>query len=213
VLNQDSPLLFLFFSWFLLVVATMSFVFWLGRISKDWEGWDYILYCKPILENADERISFVDLEEYADAKYDWKMNECLYILDFIDGLGDAVADNKIIAYGRDNSARYSDGFLQKLYMIPIQQEHWRNHRIEALGAHYTKNNIDAVSRSQHKDGNKIVFVDLHFSRWQARKWLNKYADASKGAHQKKEDKRTRDQAEARKFFEEEETPAPTDPQA
>lgn len=172
--DQDASIIFLLFVWLLLVAITTAFAFWLGRISKDWEGWNYIFYGKSVQETADGWMTFSELSEYAKSK-GWMQSGAAVINEAYDlnhGIGDAVAKEYIEIIGRFNPQ--GDTNLNDIYPHKIKNDHWVDHFIDAqsvlIGLQpssraVTRPKVSSLGQEQQE------YVDLALNRWQVRKWL------------------------------------------
>src|SRR5262249_45241767 len=129
--DHTASLRWLFIIWFATTIIIGVFIFCLGRLSKEWNGWDYIFYGKPIYEGVDDWMSFSELREYAKSK-GWMQGIKEGIQEAFDlnnGIGDAVSKGYIEIIGRYNPQR--DTNLNDIYPCKIPQEHWRDHYIDS----------------------------------------------------------------------------------
>lgn len=170
--DQDSSILLLFCYWLTLVAITVVFAFWLGRKSKGWEGWDYILYGRPISDNAiDDWMTFSEVRDYAKSK-GWMPdgNEGNEAVDLERGIGDALSKGLIDVKGRFNPDHDTD--LNRIYLIDIKQDHWIDCFINVYNVFIGWADHTKAATEKKVKGHPQQYVDLRLNRWQFKKWFS-----------------------------------------
>lgn len=178
--DQDTSVLLLFCYWLSLVVITVAFAFWLGRKSKNWEGWDFILYGRPITQD-DDWMTFLELRSYAENKHGWIiMGENSYqVYDLIKGIGDAIGKGKIDIIGRYNpSHRMANDIPTSI--IPI--EYWKDHKIDVFDTVFWQKKNKETKTVLTTQTKIKEYEDLHINRWQVKRWLNNEGEIWKGKY-------------------------------
>jgi hypothetical protein len=133
-----------------------------------------------------DRISVVKFARIAHAEYGWRLPHSLEILDLIDGVGQALADGTVKAYGRFNPERYSN--LRVIYLVPIPRTYWRRRYLEAFDALNLEDNLQVVSR-RYGAMDRLEYIDIHVNRVQARAWLAREGNRWKGRTERQQEER------------------------
>ena len=164
----------------LLSAACIIYAFW-----RDFEESVLPMFAHRIGIWKDKDISVVEMARMAKNSYSWKIfdRDSLDVLDFIDGVGHAVATGKIDAFGLHNPENYSN--LRIIYPRSIPVEHWNEHSFEGFSAIYIGDNLQAISKPRHVKLPIKVFMDIRLDRAQARKWLQREGGKWKGTQDAK----------------------------